>query len=1084
MIDSVTRITLNLQETNTMVSIKAKRGDTGRKLLIHLSDGSIPYHISDDCYATFTAKKPDGTKINNPCSIENNVIIYEFTEQTCTAVGTMKAEIRLYGADDKMITSACFLVNVYDTVFRDGDEVGSETEMNTLDDLILRGNEFLNETGKILRWEGSWDSEAEYEANDLVLHEEVLYVAEAAIAAGTVPGSEESAWVPIAGMIDLTGYATENWVKEQKYLESSALSSAVNDALAQAKKSGEFNGEDGYTPIKGVDYFDGEPGYTPQKGIDYFDGKDGQDGKDYVLTDDDRAEIAEQAAAMVEVPDSSAFYVTITGKAGNYTADKTFAETKEAYEVGRPVYAVVNATIDNFHTNDSIWPIINVFEGSIFFHRVESGRELLATFSNRSVTLTQYELAKKADIPTDDEIIALINEHAPDSGGNIDQVSIEPAKMDRPKVFFGAPLQQTKDEIVTTFSYRSETLSFDCYAEIKAQGNSTLNWPKKNQTVKLYKDATCTEKFKVDFKGWGKQNKFVIKANWRDLTHVRDIVSVRLEGDCMRSNPDYEELPELLKTSPNLGGIDGFPVVVYAAGVYQGRYMWNIPKDKWMTNMDDELDEHCILCSEDYNSSCFRAAANINGVDWTDEIHDTVPTSIKTRWNEVISFVMNSTDEEFAANLDSHIKVSTLIDRHIMGLYSCDYDGYGKNQLYITYDGQQWYAGRYDKDGTWGNYWTGNSMLPSNYGRDQYEDMISGRPGNLLFIRLEQLFYQRLQERWEYLKVNELSIPNTIHRVRELYDITPPYVIEEDYASTTANGAFTEIPNKATCTIQQIEKFVVERHAWMDEYMASLTPEVEVPCTGISLDKNTLTFTAEGKQTVTATIIPDGCTDSVVWVSSNPSVATISVDGNVCTVTAVANGDSTITVTCGEHSASCSVAVSGIEGDEDATYLRQNYSPNGEKFTDETAIDFNAGDYIEAEIDVANCLSSFATIFSVGADITKWALNGLHICYRNDTKVLQINFVNGAAPISYVRKEINLSENYFSIKLDKDGITIDGDRIDVSEYVVDPGTADPILVYTSVMENLKSLSAVQIGSQEGSVRSHATYNYIKVASYD
>jgi hypothetical protein len=136
MIDSITRITLNLQETNTMVSIRAKRGDTGRKLLIHLSDGSISYHISDDCYAVFTAKKPDGTKINNACTIENNVIEYEFTDQTCTAVGTMKAEIRLYGVDDKMITSACFLINVYDTVFRDGDEVGSETEMNTLDALI------------------------------------------------------------------------------------------------------------------------------------------------------------------------------------------------------------------------------------------------------------------------------------------------------------------------------------------------------------------------------------------------------------------------------------------------------------------------------------------------------------------------------------------------------------------------------------------------------------------------------------------------------------------------------------------------------------------------------------------------------------------------------------------------------------------------------------------------------------------------------------------------------------------------------------------------------------------------------------
>jgi len=37
-------------------------------------------------------------------------------------------------------------------------------------------------------------------------------------------------------------------------------------------------GQDGYTPIKNIDYFDGKngiDGYTPIKGVDYFDGKDG-----------------------------------------------------------------------------------------------------------------------------------------------------------------------------------------------------------------------------------------------------------------------------------------------------------------------------------------------------------------------------------------------------------------------------------------------------------------------------------------------------------------------------------------------------------------------------------------------------------------------------------------------------------------------------------------------------------------------------------------------------------------------------------------------------------------------------------------
>ena len=59
-------------------------------------------------------------------------------------------------------------------------------------------------------------------------------------------------------------------------LSKGTLSEAINAALAQAKESGEFDGKDGYTPVKGKDYFDGEPGQpgapgkTPVKGTDYY----------------------------------------------------------------------------------------------------------------------------------------------------------------------------------------------------------------------------------------------------------------------------------------------------------------------------------------------------------------------------------------------------------------------------------------------------------------------------------------------------------------------------------------------------------------------------------------------------------------------------------------------------------------------------------------------------------------------------------------------------------------------------------------------------------------------------------------------
>ena len=58
---------------------------------------------------------------------------------------------------------------------------------------------------------------------------------------------------------------------------------------------------------------DGEPGApgkdgeTPVKGVDYFDGKDGVDGKDYVLTEEDKADIALLAIELMPVAEEGAY---------------------------------------------------------------------------------------------------------------------------------------------------------------------------------------------------------------------------------------------------------------------------------------------------------------------------------------------------------------------------------------------------------------------------------------------------------------------------------------------------------------------------------------------------------------------------------------------------------------------------------------------------------------------------------------------------------------------------------------------------------------------------------------------------------
>ncbi len=89
----------------------------------------------------------------------------------------------------------------------------------------------------------------------------------------------------------------------------------------------------------------------------------------------------------------------------------------------------------------------------------------------------------------------------------------------------------------------------------------------------------------------------------------------------------------------------------------------------------------------------------------------------------------------------------------------------------------------------------------------------------------------------------------------------------------------------------------------VSEGFATLT--IVNPCTGITLDKDTLTIARGETATLTATVEPGDTTDTIVWSSENDGIAT--VENGV--VTAVGLGETTITATCGGKTASCKVTV-------------------------------------------------------------------------------------------------------------------------------------------------------------------------------
>lgn len=143
MVDIITAITLDIHQTGKPVTVTVKRGDTGRAIQITLTDGGFPFPFSQDCYAVFTAKKPDGTVLYNNCVIEGDTIAYTFTPQTTSVCGIVRCEVKLYGGDDKLITSPVFLLMVQETVYNEGDTIASSDEVQALTALVSEASSLV-----------------------------------------------------------------------------------------------------------------------------------------------------------------------------------------------------------------------------------------------------------------------------------------------------------------------------------------------------------------------------------------------------------------------------------------------------------------------------------------------------------------------------------------------------------------------------------------------------------------------------------------------------------------------------------------------------------------------------------------------------------------------------------------------------------------------------------------------------------------------------------------------------------------------------------------------------------------------------
>ena len=138
------KISLDVQNIASQLTVSVKRGDTTRGLIISLTDNGKVYNIPDYCFATFSARKSDGTFLDGSCTIKNNKIIYEFSEQLTAVAGRVDCDIGLYDSNSERLVSPLFTVFVYETIKSEySSKVVSSDEFTMLTDLISQATEAI-----------------------------------------------------------------------------------------------------------------------------------------------------------------------------------------------------------------------------------------------------------------------------------------------------------------------------------------------------------------------------------------------------------------------------------------------------------------------------------------------------------------------------------------------------------------------------------------------------------------------------------------------------------------------------------------------------------------------------------------------------------------------------------------------------------------------------------------------------------------------------------------------------------------------------------------------------------------------------
>ena len=317
---------------------------------------------------------------------------------------------------------------------------------------------------------------------------------------------------------------------------------------------------------------------------------------------------------------------------------------------------------------------------------------------------------------------------------------------------------------------------------LNAQGNYSMSFYVKNMSIDINDGS------EIKFGDFPSQDSFHLKKYYIDVFRGQCIVAYWLMEQVYKSHPigkqyPYEHTLQNNSVADGLGSIkkdffsgakchpDGFPIVITWINTETGKetqmgvYTWNLKKSKEVYYADKKKAENIILDGIIWNDTLFggnikwndfeiRNPKSLKDIDGNkyDGDHpkelsntDTLSKQVKDYITRLSGCYADINSNKTKETFKKYFLVDFFIDYYVTSQVLYHIDGFAKNWIWCTWDGEHWTPTLYDVDCIFGS--DSSFVIPNSDKENLFDKYVLG---------LDEVFHEEITQR--YIELRKLGI--------------------------------------------------------------------------------------------------------------------------------------------------------------------------------------------------------------------------------------------------------------------------------------------------------------------------------------